>query len=109
MGEHPLDGKVRLAGIRRTEDGLHAGGETGVQAVHGQDVCAARRGMQGVSGARNRPSTIRSPPPLRSRRYRMSLGDGLCRITNISIKRALNRGRSMWRLPWNNVSPTTLS
>jgi hypothetical protein len=39
-----------LAGVRRTEDGLHMGGETGVQAVHGQDVCAARGRLQGESG-----------------------------------------------------------
>ena len=36
VAEHPLHGKMRLAGIRRTEDGLHAGGETGIQAVHGR-------------------------------------------------------------------------
>jgi len=30
MGEQPLDGKMRLAGVRRTEDGLYAHGKTGV-------------------------------------------------------------------------------
>ena len=45
MRQHPFDGEMRLAGIRRTEDGFDARGETGIEAEHGHDrmfgCCAA--------------------------------------------------------------------
>ena len=46
MGQHPLDREMRLAGVRRAQDGLDAGGETGVGAEHGSNVWMPRRGMQ---------------------------------------------------------------
>ena len=36
--QHALDGEMRLAGVRRAEDGFDAGGETGIQAGHWQMV-----------------------------------------------------------------------
>ena len=36
--QHALDGEMGLAGIRRAEDGFDAGGETGIEAEHGQMV-----------------------------------------------------------------------
>ncbi len=36
--QHALDGEVGLAGVRRTEDGFDARGETGVEAGHGKMV-----------------------------------------------------------------------
>ena len=38
MAQHALDGEMGLAGVRRAEDGFDAGGETGIQAGHGQMV-----------------------------------------------------------------------
>ena len=44
LAKHSLHGKVRLAGVRRTEDGLHAGRETGVQPC--MDRMFVRRGAE---------------------------------------------------------------
>ena len=46
--EQALDREVGLAGVRRAEDGLDAGGEAGVGESHGRDVWVSGRGMQAV-------------------------------------------------------------
>ena len=50
--QHPLDGEMGLAGIRRTEDGFDARGETGIEAEHGHAGClgVAPRNASGSGG-----------------------------------------------------------
>ena len=46
MPQHPLDGEVGLAGVRRAEDGFDVGSETGSQTGHGADGWTLRRELQ---------------------------------------------------------------
>ena len=50
VGEHPLDGKMGLAGVRRTEDGLHTGGKPESRPCMGRMFVRRRGDCKGKAG-----------------------------------------------------------